>query len=181
MYPMQHAEREIRDKDILCAILDKSDVMTMSFVDGDRPYAVPVNFGYSFEDDKVFFYFHCARKGAKLDIAARNPNVCVTVWRYRAFKSEQDPEFERHTYCSVMAFGKLEKLELDTDRAEYAKAMRCLLKCTGLMGKLSVTPKKLSDMYMCRIVCEKENVVGKAEHVITSPEDVEKRFGDIDY
>jgi len=42
-------------------------------VEGDRPYVIPLNFGYR---DKTV-YIHTGKSGKKLQILAQNPNVCV--------------------------------------------------------------------------------------------------------
>ena len=43
-------------------------------VDGDKPYVIPMNFGYK---DKTI-YFHGAPEGQKIDVLHKNNNVCIT-------------------------------------------------------------------------------------------------------
>jgi uncharacterized protein len=76
-------------------------VLTM--VDGDAPYALPVNHAYA--DGK--FYFHCAASGKKLDLIAQNPNVSYVISKYYG-----DPELRAKSmrchglWESVIASGK---------------------------------------------------------------------------
>ena len=58
----------------LCeSIISRCSVCRLGMVEGDRPYVIPLNFGYR---DKTV-YIHTALSGRKLDVIARNPNVCV--------------------------------------------------------------------------------------------------------
>lgn len=43
---MRRTDRQVKDFSEICAILDKCQVMRLGLCDGQRPYVVPVNFGY---------------------------------------------------------------------------------------------------------------------------------------
>ena len=49
-------------------------------VNGDNgyPYAIPINFYYDEEENKI--YFHSAKKGHKIDSIKKNDKVCLTTW-----------------------------------------------------------------------------------------------------
>lgn len=49
-------------------------------VNGDNgyPYAIPINFYYDEEENKI--YFHSAKKGHKIDSIKNNGKVCLTTW-----------------------------------------------------------------------------------------------------
>lgn len=57
-------------------------------VNGDDgyPYAVPVNYYYSEEENKI--YFHGAREGHKVDALKRDDKVCFTVYGNETIKEE---------------------------------------------------------------------------------------------
>ena len=78
---MYHADREIRDKEIIKAILDMCDVISIGMFDGEYPYVLPVNFGYEFEEDLIFFTHH-AVVGYKNDLIKKNPKVCVNTYKF---------------------------------------------------------------------------------------------------
>jgi nitroimidazol reductase NimA-like FMN-containing flavoprotein (pyridoxamine 5'-phosphate oxidase superfamily) len=48
-------------------------------VDGDRPYVVPMNYGYIMTEGKLTLYLHGAPRGRKLDVLRANPNVFVEI------------------------------------------------------------------------------------------------------
>lgn len=70
---MRRQDKEITDPVQIAAIIQQAQVCHLGLVDGDRPYVVPVSFGYS--DGCV--YIHSASEGHKLDLLRRNPTVCV--------------------------------------------------------------------------------------------------------
>ncbi|HHX43094.1 MAG TPA: pyridoxamine 5'-phosphate oxidase family protein [Chloroflexi bacterium] len=72
---MAKPERMLTDAAAIEAILQRGSVCHLAMVDGDRPYVVPLCYGYR---DGVL-YAHSAREGRKLDILRRNPAVCFDV------------------------------------------------------------------------------------------------------
>lgn len=56
-------------------ILDRCKVCRLGMIDGDTVYMVPVNFGYTYEDEKLVLYIHGAKEGHKYDVIAEHPNV----------------------------------------------------------------------------------------------------------
>ena len=69
---MRRKEKEITDKTAMESIILRSSVCRLALSEEDRPYIVPLCFGY--EDDTL--YFHSAREGRKLDILRKNNKVC---------------------------------------------------------------------------------------------------------
>jgi hypothetical protein len=53
MNGMTRRERQIFDIDKMLEILDKSKVVHVGMVDGDEPYVVPMNYGYTYENEKL--------------------------------------------------------------------------------------------------------------------------------
>ena len=56
---MKHANRQVRDKELIKAMLDQCPVCTLAMHDEPYPYEVPLNFGYEWED-KLVIYMHMA-------------------------------------------------------------------------------------------------------------------------
>ncbi len=70
---MRRKENEITDPAEIVDIIRRSQVCRLAMCDGDRPYIVPVTFG--FKDNKL--YIHSSPAGRKIDILNKNNNVCV--------------------------------------------------------------------------------------------------------
>ena len=72
-------EREVTDPGEILEILDKSKVVHIAMVDGDEPYLVPLNYGYTLENGELKLYLHSAVKGKKLDMIRKNPKVFFEI------------------------------------------------------------------------------------------------------
>lgn len=100
-------------------VIRAARVARLAFVDGDRPYLIPVNFGY--EDGRL--WFHCAKEGKKLDLIAVNPNV--------AFEVESDVEIVEGpvacgwtvNYRSVCGWGKAFVVESQEEKIRGLDAL----------------------------------------------------------
>ena len=164
---MYHADREIRDREIIKAILDMCDVINIGFFDDEYPYVLPINYGYEFEDDLVF-YTHHATQGYKDGLIAKNPKVCVQAHRFIDHKQFRESK-SAHDFRSVMAFGEMSFISRESD--EYEKAWTVLTRFNKREVPESVF-KPGFRVKMGKIVCRKENVIGKSQRPINSVEQV---------
>ncbi len=69
---MLRKEKQIKEKGAIEEIIRECRVCRLAMVDGDRPYVVPLNFGYR----DGCLYFHSAQKGKKIDLLKANNRVC---------------------------------------------------------------------------------------------------------
>ena len=76
---MTRRERQVTDPLAIKEILDKSKVVHVAMIDGDEPYMVAMNYGYTMEGDKLTLYIHGATAGRKLDVLKANPKVFVEM------------------------------------------------------------------------------------------------------
>ncbi len=125
MNGLTRREREITDMNKILEILDKAKVLHLGLVDGDEPYVVPMNYGYTWENDKLTLYLHGARRGRKLDVIRANNKVffemeCDIV----PFEGEVACKYGI-TYASIMGRGKA---EISEDPEEKMKALSVLMK-----------------------------------------------------
>jgi nitroimidazol reductase NimA-like FMN-containing flavoprotein (pyridoxamine 5'-phosphate oxidase superfamily) len=51
----------------------------LGLVDGDEPYVVPMNYGYTMENEKLTLWLHGATQGRKLDVMRANPKVFFSM------------------------------------------------------------------------------------------------------
>ena len=119
MNGMTRRERQVTDKNEIIKILDKSKVVHLGMVDGDEPYVVPMNYGYTMEDGKLTLYLHGAKRGRKLDVMRANPKVffemCCDIV---PFEGEVACKYGI-TYASVMGRGIAEIVE-DVEEKKFA-------------------------------------------------------------
>ena len=111
---MIRKDREISDRATQLAIIEACDVCRVCLNGADGyPYVVPLNFGVDVADGEVVLYFHCASRGTKLDLLARDPRA--------TFELDCDHELifydERMSctmgYRSVIGRGRLEVVPED--------------------------------------------------------------------
>ena len=79
MRGMTKREREVTDINEIIRYLDAAKVLHLGLVDGDEPYVVPMNYGYTMEEGKLTLYLHGATRGRKLDVMRANPKVFFSL------------------------------------------------------------------------------------------------------
>lgn len=76
MRGMTRREREVTDLEEIRGILERSKVVHLGLVDGDEPYVVPMNYGFTMDEDGTLkLYLHGATQGRKIDVMRANPKV----------------------------------------------------------------------------------------------------------
>ncbi len=111
-------EREVIDIDEIKGILDRGKIVHVGMIDGDMPYVVPMNYGYTLEEGKLTLYLHGATTGRKLDIIRVNPKVFVEIdTDIVPFKGEAACQYGV-SYASVMGEGIAELVEDVEDKMD---------------------------------------------------------------
>ena len=119
---MRRKDREITDFDEMRKIIDKCDVCRLALFDEEYPYIVPLNFGTDMDDGQLYFYFHCASTGKKLDLIRRNQKAAFemdcehTILLYKGRMSCT------MGYASIMGQGLIEFVD-DAHKLEALKAI----------------------------------------------------------
>lgn len=103
--PIRKMKNEI-DVNVAQALLQNSrrGVLAVNGDDG-YPYAIPVNYFYDTENQKI--YFHGARAGHKVDALKACDKICFTVYGNEQIKEEAWAPFMQ----SVVVFGRCHLLE----------------------------------------------------------------------
>lgn len=119
MNGMTRRELEITDINEIIDILDRSMIVHIGLVDGDEPYVVPMNYGYTMDGDgKLNLYLHGATQGRKLDLMRANPKVFFEM-ECDVLPFDGDVACRYGTsYKSLMGRGKAEILEDPAEKME---------------------------------------------------------------
>ncbi len=108
---MTRRELEVKDRDEIIRILDKCKVLHLGLVDGDEPYVVAMNYGYTLEDEKLTLYLHAATAGYKLDLIRVNPKVFFEMdCDLMPFEGKVACQYGT-SYSSIMGRGRAEIVE----------------------------------------------------------------------
>lgn len=106
---MRRKDREITDRAEVESIIKAADVCRIAIQADPAPYIVPMNFGYSW-DDQLEFYFHCALDGRKLDLIAQNPNVGFALDTDHTLGTAEIPCDWGMKYRSIIGTGKISEI-----------------------------------------------------------------------
>ena len=140
-------ERQVTDLQEIIRILDTANILHLGMVDGDEPYVIPMNYGYTMRDGKLTLYLHGATKGRKLDLIRKNPKVCFSLeCDVVPFEGKLPCQYGT-VYSSVMGRGVAEIVE---DVEQKKEAMTILMK-TQTGKDFSFTDKLVSIVSVIRI------------------------------
>ena len=148
---MRRSEREIKDLEGIEAIIRKASVCRLGLAADNRPYVVPLCFGY--RDRTV--YVHSAPEGRKVELVRKNPQVCVEFDVDQEVLPAREPCAWGLRYRSVIAFGKASVVE---DLAEKRRAFDLIMEHYG--GAPSVYPERTVE-HILIIKIELEQMTGK--------------------
>lgn len=93
------------------ALLERSEVMRLGFVDQDGPYVVPVNFGYA--DGRI--YVHGPREGRRIAAVAQGARVCFEVDEGEIVRGDAPCSFTS-SFRSVIGYGTARMLETEEEK-----------------------------------------------------------------
>ncbi len=151
MKKMRRADKEITSKAAIEEIISRSLVCRLALADENRPYIVPLCFGY--KDNSL--YFHSAVQGKKIDIIKKNNRVCFEFdIDYEVIKADKACEWGMQ-YKSVVGFGQASFLE---DSESKRRALDIIM--TQYSGESSPYPEtKLKHTVIIKV--DIEQMTGK--------------------
>ncbi len=76
---MRRKEREVSGRENIEPILQKCKVCRIGMTADGRPYVVPMNFGYEWDENGLTLYFHSGLKGKKIDALRADPRICFEM------------------------------------------------------------------------------------------------------
>ena len=129
---MRRREREIKDREVIDAIIRRCQVCRLGLSDGEEPYIVPLCFGY----DGEALYFHSASEGRKIDILRKNGRVCFEFDIPEGMREAEQGCRWGIKYRSVIGFGTAEMVD---DQEGKKKALEIVM--AQYSGKKYVFPE----------------------------------------
>ncbi len=148
MNGMTRRELQITDRAEILDILDRSLIVHIGLVDGDEPYVVPMNYGYTMaEDGTLSLYLHGAPQGRKLDLMRKNPKVFLEMeCDVQPFEGDVACKYGT-SYKSLMGRGRAVILE---DPQEKMRALSLFMK-TQTGGDFEFNERLVSVVSLIRI------------------------------
>ena len=149
---MRRKDKEVKDKDIIISALNRALVCRLGLAENDKPYIVPMNFGY--KDDCL--YFHSAPIGKKIEIIKKNSQVCFEIDIDHELIIKEPGCNATMKYLSVIGFGKAELIE---DFTQKQKALQIIMDHYS-PNKINEFSKKMIEKIVI-IKVEIEDMSGK--------------------
>lgn len=122
---MRRADREVRDCKGILHVLETCKVCRLGMTDEGKVYIVPMNYGYEYEEGKLFLYFHGAKEGKKLRLLGENPSVGIEMDGEHELAAGGTACQYSYYYASIIGNGKA---EIITDPEEKSKALALIMK-----------------------------------------------------
>ncbi|MGD9498388.1 MAG: pyridoxamine 5'-phosphate oxidase family protein [Armatimonadota bacterium] len=124
---MRRHDREIQSSELIEDILRRGMVLHLAMVDGDRPYVLPLSYGY----DGDALYLHCAPEGRKIDVLRACPRVCFAISLDHELITDEVPCGWGLRYRSVVGEGTVSFVE---DEAGKRRGLDALMAQHGGAG-----------------------------------------------
>lgn len=115
---MRRKDREITGRENIEPILEacKTCRLAMTGTDG-WPYVIPLNFGYTWDEDGLTLYFHGGVKGKKIDALKADPRVCFELDREDGLTSGGETACRySYAFSSIVGYGKVEFAQTNEEK-----------------------------------------------------------------
>lgn len=144
---MRKKQYEITDPAVIENILSGSEVCRIAMIDGDRPYIVPLNYGYK----NNAIYFHTSREGKKIDLLRANNKVCFEIELYSEIVKNEIPCDWGSKYRSLIGYGTVEFI---TDSDGKKEALDIVMAHYGKKGKNAYKDTSLEKVLILKLKIE---------------------------
>jgi nitroimidazol reductase NimA-like FMN-containing flavoprotein (pyridoxamine 5'-phosphate oxidase superfamily) len=111
---VRRRDKEIADRAEIDAVISNALVCRLAFADGNKPYVVPISFGY----DGEALYVHTAKKGRKIDFIDANNRVCFEFETGVELRTDpNDACAWTFSFESVIGYGRVTEIEDPEEKA----------------------------------------------------------------
>lgn len=165
---MRRLDKQISDPELIEEIFQKGTVVHVAMLDGNKPYQVPLNYGY----ERNILYIHSARAGKKIDLLRKNNRVHFQIETGVEVKNTDQAYRCGTNYECVMGYGKAtiiddpkeKKIAADILMNHYRKGWGHYHKYKGC----------LTEVFIIRIDIDTDTVTGKKSEDKHMDVDVER-------
>jgi uncharacterized protein len=144
---MRRDERNISDIQLIEDIIKKADVCRIALANGNIPYIVALNFGYTLSPENRL-YFHCASEGKKLEMIKENSYACFEMDIDHAIYSGMKGCDWGMKYSSVVGYGHI---SIITGKEDRMYGLNCIMRHYGGEKEYSFDDKVLERTTILRL------------------------------
>lgn len=123
---MRRKDREITGRENIEPILRACKTCRVAMIADGAPYVVPLNFGYTWDDDGLTLYFHSGLKGKKIDALRADPRVCFELDTEQGVTGEGDIACRySFAFSSIVGYGSMEFAKTPDEKAKGHLTSSC--------------------------------------------------------
>ena len=146
--PMRLKKREVKEKADLRRILDSCQVVRIAVGDQEGPYLVPVNFGYSWEEETgLQIYLHSAKQGRKAAAFAGSPEVGFEMDATISLLGDYTCDYS-YGYSSITGKGRITLVEEEKEKEEGLRRIAC-----QVGAEVKFLPEMMEKVNVYRLGC----------------------------
>lgn len=147
---MRRRDREIEDRAELEAIISAASVCRLAMSEDNRPYIVPLCFGY--KDGNL--YIHSAKEGKKLDVLRMNDSVCFEMDIDHELVRADLPCESEMKYRSVIGFGQASFVDEVEEKRMALDIITCHYSEENAQRTYSYPEQKLANTVIIKVKIE---------------------------
>jgi len=146
---------QITDREEIKSILDNAAICRLGFSEQGIPYVIPINYGYTYENDIITLFFHSGREGRKLEIIKTNPIVCFEADTVQRLNPEEDPGGNAIKWESIIGTGTIEDVtDFDEKKFMLGNMMKIFKKYNPYYKPNPLTDSRIINIKMLKLVLD---------------------------
>lgn len=120
---MRRRDREVKGKEEIAAIMAKCDAVSVAFA-GEKPYVIPMSFGFEWTGEYPVLYLHGAGKGEKVTRLEKDSRVAFSMYTGTKLQTGATACAYSTSYESVCGNGMMTRLSGEEKRHGLDALMR---------------------------------------------------------
>lgn len=145
---MRREELAVYNPEKIDDIIQNCDCVRIAFADGNKPYIVPVSFGYRRENGTPVFYIHGAKEGKKVDLIKKLGYVAFELDTDRKLKISEQASGYSFQYRSVLGEGDIKEL---TGLEEKEEGLQVIMKQYRERDDWDIPDSVIENTMICRL------------------------------
>lgn len=145
---MRRKDREVTELNELMQIIDQCKVCRIAMQDEAGLYIVPMNFGYTFDNNQLVLFFHSAKEGRKINALEENSDVCFEMDCNHSLITANVACNYGYSYKSIIGNGKAVFID---DVGEKKTALSTLMKHQTRQD-FSFDDRMVNTVYVFKII-----------------------------
>ena len=147
---MRRKDKEIIEINEKLEIIKRCKYCRLGLSENNYPYVVPLNYGFTYENNNLTLYFHSALEGRKLNIIKENKKACFEIDCDTKLIEREIPCNYSYEFKSIMGFGEIVILE---NINEKIKGLSILMKHqTGNDTKYNFNENELNKIIVYKLL-----------------------------